>query len=414
LHRGRAAFQFAGPALCHVWHRATNPPMKLYLLLPFAFAHGPPKESLHPLGPGWIRKESLQKLPVSISPRGEAVIHLLNGTAIAAITAPVDNWTRVRHVLSGNDTQRANLAQLGTALYRSGMADISGTTLFIWLGTVLALGLIVGVGIPFGVSYYYEEVAAVPWLSNLPDLRRRRNQETATPPQRPQRSESPEARRGSSRRRPSRRREREVKPPMNVSSSTDDTGADFSAEDWSALSRPGKVDKASLCFTQLPKTPQEHVATSKQMSSDESDHSAKGLRMQAELLADKTGQRHRLSTESTTAEESTSSISSILRVKEEAPRDSLRQSQSKPDAVRSSRGRSPDEPQDKESRKSSSGKRAVSFDAKVEVQSMEVKSHERSKKRTTSQKQSSSPASKKDPRARRRGHLRSRSPQSDA
>ncbi|CAE7568514.1 unnamed protein product [Symbiodinium microadriaticum] len=393
--------------------------MKLYLLLPFAFAHGPPKatEVLHPLGPGWIRKESLQKLPVSISPRGEAAIHLLNGTAIAAITASVDDWTRVRHVLSGNDTQRhqrATLAQLGTTLSRSGMADISGTTLFIWLGAVLALGLIVGVGIPFGVSYYYEEVAAAPFWLNLPDLRRTRNQETDTPPQRPQRSESPEARRGSSRRRPSRRREREVKPPMNVSSSTDDTGPDFSAEDRTVLYGPGKVDKASLCFAQLPKTPQEHVATSKQMSSDESDHSAKGLRMQAELLADKTGQRHRLSTESTTAEESTSSISSILRVKDEVPRDSLRQSQSKPDAVRNSRGRSPDEPQDKESRKPSAGKRAVSFDAKVEVQSMEVKTRERSKRRTTSQKQSSSPASKKDPRARRRGHLRSRSPQSDA
>ena len=29
---------------------------------------------------------------------------------------------------------------------------MSGTTLFIWLGTVLALGLIVGVGIPFGAT----------------------------------------------------------------------------------------------------------------------------------------------------------------------------------------------------------------------------------------------------------------------
>ena len=41
----------------------------------------------------------------------------------------------------------------------------------------------------------------------------------------------------------------QVKPPMNVSSSTDDTGADFSAEDWSALSRPGKVDKAARLQT---------------------------------------------------------------------------------------------------------------------------------------------------------------------
>ena len=83
--------------------------------------------------------------------------------------------------------------------------------------------------------------------------------------------------------------------PVNVSSgSTDDGGADLSAEDWSVLPRSGgKVDKASpklvasqcrnqlcfaslrlspnahfweasLCYAQLSKIPQEHVGGSRQ------------------------------------------------------------------------------------------------------------------------------------------------------
>lgn len=298
--------------------------------------------------------------------------------------------------------------------------DIPGETMYITLVVVILLGIALGVLIPLAVNYYYEEMATPPWLRDLLN-------EVAAPQREPGEAptssgpraagesvrrgrsvdeeiyapspyESPRVRRqrssSSTRRRRARAREareaaaRQAAPPQGdpaVSYETSAGEADVSTGD--------DFEKATLG---LPKIPQEHPLP-KQISSDEAGDSpgsaaaARLRQLRNEWLQATEGRgitQKRVSEESTTAAEDSTSSSSLHRI------------------VRDRRGRSPDEPQ---TPKSSSSKRTVSFDNKVEVKNLE--SAHPMKKRPGSGSAQRSP--KKEDRDRlQRVQGRSRSPES--
>lgn len=297
--------------------------------------------------------------------------------------------------------------------------DISGETMYLTLVVVVLTGIALGVLIPLAVNYYYEEMATPPWLRDLLNevAAPQREPGDAVPSSGPRAGEpaprgrsvdeeiyarspyeSPRVRRqrssSSSRRRRARAREardaaaRQAAPPQGeaVSYETSAGEADVSTGD--------DFEKATLVG--LPKIPQEHPLGPKQISSDEAGDSPGSaaaarlrlLRNEWLQAAEGRGGRgiteKRVSEESTTAAEDSTSSSSLHRI----VRDSRR-------------GRSPDEPQ---TPKSSSSKRTVSFDNKVEVKNLESE-HKLMKKRPESGSSQRSPK-KED----RRVQGRSRSP----
>lgn len=263
--------------------------------------------------------------------------------------------------------------------------DISGETMYLTLVVVVLTGIALGVLIPLAVNYYYEEMATPPWLRDLLNevAAPQREPGDAVPSSGPRAGESargrsvdeeiyarspyesPRVRRqrssSSSRCRRARAREardaaaRQAAPPQGeaVSYETSAGEADVSTGD--------DFEKATLVG--LPKIPQEHPLGPKQISSDEAGDSPGSaaaarlrlLRNEWLQAAEGRGGRgiteKRVSEESTTAAEDSTSSSSLHRI----VRDSRR-------------GRSPDEPQ---TPKSSSSKRTVSFDNKVEVKNLE-------------------------------------------
>jgi len=295
--------------------------------------------------------------------------------------------------------------------------EISGGTLYLTLIVVILSGITLGVVIPLGVNYYYAEVASPPWLRDLiedmaPDRQRgagseRRGREEDIYAR--SAYESPRARRprssSSSRRRNRARAARERSPRPEVPHGPDVLETSAGEAD---ISTGDDDNKAAISFSRLPKIPQEHPP--KQMSSDEAGESPSSSAARLQLLrrewlqatakptdppvvpAVRGHTAKRGSEESTTAaEDSTSSFSSLQRT---GKRDGHR-------------GRSPDE----HTPTSSSAKRAVSFDSKVEVKNLEAEEVPKKRPESGSQRpQVQRQRSPKDLKDKRRAQVRSRSP----
>ena len=342
--------------------------------------------------------------------------------AAASFTPQLSNRHEVEKVTMNRSRHPTSLEFRSFSQLQMKAKEISGGTLYLTLIVVILSGITLGVVIPLGVNYYYAEVASPPWLRDLiedmaPDRQRgagragseRRGREEDIYAR--SAYESPRARRprssSSSRRRNRGLRAHERSPRPEVPHGPDILETSAGEAD---ISTGDDDNKAAISFSRLPKIPHEHPP--KQISSDEageSPSSSAAARLQLlrrewlQATAKPTapgpvpaGSRghtaKRGSEESTTAaEDSTSSFSSLQRT---GKRDGYR-------------GRSPDE----HTPTSSSAKRAVSFDSKVEVKNVEAEEVPKKRPESGSQRpQVQRQRSPKDLKDKRRAQVRSRSP----
>eukprot|EP00435_Cladocopium_sp_Y103_P033215 s3539_g8.t1 len=310
--------------------------------------------------------------------------------AVDASAAHLDHLDLgTEEVWSRRGSRNGSSKSIQGSLAQQKAKDISGETMYITLLVVILTGIALGVLIPLGVNYYYEEMATPPWLRDLLNEVAAPRHETgesagtassagprvageSAPRGRSvdeeiyARSpyESPRVRRqrssSSTRRRRARAREARDAAARQAASPQQGEAVSYETSAGEAdVSTGDDFEKATLA--RLPKIPQEHPLGPKQISSDEAGDSpgsaaAARLRLLRNewLQAGRSGRgitEKRVSEESTTAAEDSTSSSSLHRI----VRDSRR-------------GRSPDEPQ---TPKSSSSKRTVSFDNKVEVKNLE-------------------------------------------